>query len=242
MRLAFFVLLFANVAFLGFSLLSPSESGRARQHIAELEVRPGAIRFVGVADTPHSETARAEVTREPGNSQVNTPRPTAPGCLEWAGIAPQHLKQSRLLLASLTATYQLMSGGQADVDHYWVHIPDLKTSAAADSLLIQLKATGERDFALSRNAVEGTYDISLGAFKKEERAKQRYERFRSLGAVLTPPRSADRATYLVQKLGVDIETFVAAAQKVPGTTVTIVTCPESPTEKHKDTLLKTSSR
>ena len=239
MRLAFFILLAANAALLAVSLLSTSEPEHRRQQIAKLQLHPESLRLISGSVTS-SEAARAEVTREPANSQLITPQPTAFVCLEWAGIAPQDLERSRMLLASLAATYKPISGGKGTLDHYRVHIPDLKTSAAVNALLIELRAAGERDFAVARSAAEGTYDISLGVFKSEERAKQRYERFRSRGAVLTP-RGADRTSYLVQDLGADSETFIAAAQNVPGTTLTVITCPEPPPLKDKHPSLKTSS-
>jgi hypothetical protein len=240
MRLAFFVLVFANLAILAFSQLDTSEPERARHQIAQLELRPDLIRIISAADAHRTEAARPQVTREQENSQSNMSPPEAPVCVEWAGIAPQDLERSRLVLASLTATYKTV-GSKATTDYYWVHIPGLKTSTAVDSVLTQLKAADEPHYAVTRRGAEGTYDISLGVFKNEARAKQRHARFQSMGAVLTP-RGTDRTTYLVQNLVLDTEKLVAAARAAPGTTVTVVTCPEPFPEKDEDTSVRASSR
>jgi hypothetical protein len=228
MRLVFFLLLFANVVLFAWSQLRTSDPGPASRDIARPELDPQKIRIAMTPVVLAQGAAGVETTSKPLLAAASR---AAPVCLEWEGIALQDLERSQRVLQNFEAAYQVAGDGRP-ASAYWVHIPGLKSSAALDARVAQLRAAGERDFAVARGAAPGSYYISLGVFKSEQGAQRQYERFRPLGAVVTP-QGAERTVYAIRSTVAGIaEKITAAASDFQGTSVRAVPCAQARAEQN----------
>jgi hypothetical protein len=221
MRFLFFSLLVANVIFFAYVQSGTGDAQPAGERTAKLQVRPENIRIIRAGDTPDAGAARPAMRR---SAAPEAPAPSRAVCLDWSGVAAQDAERARLLLDSLEARYEVARAGGTG-EAYWVQIPGLRTREEADEIVRRLRAAGERDFAVSRNAAQGTYYISLGFFRNEEGAKRQQSRFQALGAIITP-HEAVQSAYLVRDAAPEIaDRIAAAASRYPGSTTTQVPCP-----------------
>lgn len=225
MRLLCLTLLLANVAFFVFARLYPGDAERPGQRVAQIDLHAEGMEINQLRRLRPTEATIAPIDAEPQTpSPPSAPAPVAT-CLEWAGITLQDLDRSRVLLESMDATYEVVSGGDP-TGPYWVRIRGLDTRAEVDTIVAQLRAAGEGDFAVSRDAAQGDYTISLGLFRSEANAQRVQERFADFAAVLTP-EGAEPIVYLVRAGSVAVaEQISAAASAFPDTTTTALTCPQ----------------
>lgn len=214
-----FVLLFLNIAMAISQVLAGPDDHSSKQ-VAELELYPEKLKIIRVGEVRQGEEAHASVISEHPTSLEKQAGSRA--CLEWSGILPKDADRLRVLLSSYEATYTLVA--VKSPEQHWVYIPGIKTAEAAEDISAQLRASGERGYAVMRPDAQGTYQISLGVFRSEDGARRQHERFLRLGAVLTP-HGAERTLYIVEGTLSTIGRIAAAASDFPQTTVKAVECP-----------------
>jgi hypothetical protein len=224
MRSLALLLLVANLATLALLLpFSAGDSARSENDLARRELHPDKISFVHRAAAPRDHAVIPEAKPEQQTYLVAKSEPV-PACIEWAGISAQDVSRSRKFLDSLGAMYRVVER-EGPPELHWVYIPSIQTAGAVDSLSAQLRAGGERDFLVSHQAGNGTYSVSLGVFKSEDRAKRMQERFHRLGALLKPYGVAS-TTYIVEDADAIADSIAAAASEFDHSTVKFVDCSE----------------
>jgi hypothetical protein len=222
MRLLLLLLLLINIAFFTFTVLFSRDAEPIPQRIAEIEHEPARIEIEEVPVTPGTEGASAVIEAVALTASSDRAGGT-PTCLQWAGIAPQDMSQAELLLQSSGARYEVVSGSSPE--SYWVRVGGLQTRRQVDALVEQLRADGVRDLAVSHDASQDTYTVSLGVFKSEENAKRLHARFQHVGAVVTSGH-APRASYLIRDADAElVEKIRAAAAEFQQTSATTAPCP-----------------
>ena len=159
MRVAFFLLVLANLCFFAWAqgYFGGREEGREPQRLKE-QIQPEKMKVV--------------VTGQP---VVAPPAPSAPtaqqqACRRIDGLAAadaEHL-QKTLLDAGLAATVKSIE----EAPSYWVHIPALPDKAAADKKLGELKQRGITDFQVMQTGGSAGLVISLGLFSSEGAANE----------------------------------------------------------------------
>ena len=220
MRFSAFALLFLNIV-TAFSQLFAGADDRSSVRVAQRELYPEKLRVLRVGEARRDEEAQVAVRSEQPTSAER--RANSRACLEWSGILPQDVDRLRVLLSSFDATYKPVA--VKPPEHHWVYIPDIKTAEAAEDIAAQLRAVGERGFAVLRQSAQGPYQISLGVFRSEDSARRQHERFVRLGAVVAP-HGTPRTVYMVEGAVSTIERIAAAAAyEFRETTVESVTCP-----------------
>jgi hypothetical protein len=224
MRSLALLLLVANLATLAISPPFPAgDSVRSEIDLARRELQPDKISVLQRAAALQEHVATPEAKPEQQTDVVAKSEPV-PACVEWASISAQDVSRSRRILDSLGAKYRVLER-EGPPELHWVYIPGIETAAAVDSLAVHLKAGGERNFLVSRQADNGTYSVSLGVFKSEDSARRMQERFQRLGALLKPFGVAS-TTYIVEDAGAIADSVAAAASEFDRTTVKLVDCPE----------------
>jgi hypothetical protein len=225
MRLLCLTLLVANVVFFAYTRLYPGDSEDSGQRVAQIDLQAERVEMQPLHRVRPPANPVAPIDPEPQTPPPPSPPAPVPACLEWAGIAPEEIDRSRVLLESMDASYEVVSGGDPTAP-YWVRIRGVATRAEVDAIVAQLRAAGERDFAVARDAPQGTYIVSLGLFRSEANAQRMHERFADLGAVLTP-EGAEPTVYLVRTASAEVaEQISAAASDFADTTATAVPCPQ----------------
>ena len=108
--------------------------------------------------------------------------PLQVACYEWGSFSVASLQKARGILAkySLDATVRQQSLQEAT--RYWVYIPRLKSTEAAQAKVDELNALGIEDFFVVQEP-QWHNAISLGVFKDEQLATKLLEELKSKGVV-----------------------------------------------------------
>ena len=156
MRILFFFLILANLAFFGWhagylgpGMEKPGEPERLVQQIA-----PDKIRLVS------SDPFRRA---EPGKPRL--------ACLEWGSFPVQEAERAQVLLAGLNLGERLSSRKVEETAQWWVFMPPQGSKAAADKKTDELTRLGITDYFVVTDDGPGKWAISLGVFRTEEAAK-----------------------------------------------------------------------
>ena len=146
MRLAFFLLVLANLVFFVWAqgYLGGQEDGREPQRLAE-QVEPHKMKL---ALAPAVAVAEAEAVPPHGCRRV-----------DGLAVADAERFQQELSGAGLAVSVQ----GTDPTPSYWVNIPALPNQAAADKKAAELKALGVADFHVMQ--ANGGFVVSLGLFR-----------------------------------------------------------------------------
>jgi len=91
-------------------------------------------------------------------------------CMEWGEFSGTDLARAKQALAELKFADRL---GQRTVEYssgYWVYIPPLKSKAAVNRKIEEIKAKGIEDYFVIQDSRKWFNAISLGVFKTEEAA------------------------------------------------------------------------
>jgi len=226
-RLLLLLLLLVNLLILLFPKLASGDIERNAHRMAQRELRPHKVRFIGAhAIDDFREVSNRAARDERAHHAIAKTGP-APVCLQWAGIAAEHVHRSRAVLDALGARYRVADHDRRMPGLHWVYIPGLPNQATVEDLAAQLRARGERDFSVSARTAQGTYYISLGAFRSEEGARRQQQRYSRLGAVLEPLAAA-RTTYMVNDAGAIAHEIYSAAVEFEQTAVKQVHCLDLP--------------
>ncbi len=210
MRILFFLLLLANVAFFAFSRLSaelfPGESLLLLQ-----QINPQAIRLI----TPEQVAKAAGAKREPPKTVV--------ACLEWGAFAGSDAGLVEEALAPLALGAKLSRRRTEEPAAWWVFMPPQGSRQAAMNKAAELRRLGVSDFFVLQDDPNFRFAISLGVFRTEDAARNYLDGLRAKGV-----RTAQIGTRDAQKVWFqvrDVGDAVAARlnelkQGFPGSEVT----------------------
>ena len=166
MRLAFFLLVFANLAFFVWSAgyLGEHRSGREPERLSQ-QLAPDSIRLLrDAAGAPATEAKPAEPA-----AAVTASAP-APACRLVSGLASDEAVALERELAAAGFAVNLQS--TAGAARYWVLFAGLSNRAAADKKLGELKQLGISDAKVMADEVSGPFIVQLAGFTEESAAQE----------------------------------------------------------------------
>jgi SPOR domain len=163
MRTAFFVLLFANVAFFAYRFYVTQHARPATDPIAQ-QIQPERVRIV-----PPGELARLAASRR------------GVACIELGPIAAADAARAEEAAGALAGGLQISQRRVDDTSRWWVYIPPLPTRAAANQRVAELKKQGVDDFEFISDDSPWRNAISLGVFSSEDAANRRIEELKRRG-------------------------------------------------------------
>lgn len=180
MRIAFLLLVFANVVFFAHRYYVTHYAAGADP--AAHQLQPERIKII-----PPEELARVAASRRSGP------------CIELGPIAATDVTRAEVAAAGLAAGVKV----QRRVDEparWWVYIPPLATRQGASQRIAELKKQGIEDSSLVTDEPSFRNAISLGVFRSEEAANGHAEslRKRGVGGVQVGPREGAGSRVYVQ--------------------------------------------
>ena len=185
MRVVFFLLLLANLAFFGWhaGYIGPGpesvgEPGRLAQQIS-----PEKIRIISPDEAKKLATA-------------STPKPLL--CLDWGSFPPQDSERVQVLLAAMTPAPKVSMRKIDETAGWWVSLPPQGSKANADKKAAELKRLGVDEFFIISEDGPNKFAISLGVFKNEEGAKNFLDTLSKQG--VKTARAAERETRVAKTI------------------------------------------
>ena len=169
MRIAFFLLLLANLAFFAWTYLGAGRASDEPQLI-EQQLNPQEIRLLSSEEVSKLAAERAKQAAE----RPKTPaKPPVAACLELGGFGPGDVAQVQKALEPLGLGARLAQRRAEEVASYWVFIPPLRSRQSANLKATELRKLGVEDFFVVQEDSKLRFAISLGVFKTEEAANSR---------------------------------------------------------------------
>jgi hypothetical protein len=192
-RIVFFLLLLANLAFFAWTYLG---SGRASDEpqLIEQQLNPQEIRLLSADQVAKLAAERAKQAAERPKAPA---KPPVAACLELGGFSPGDAPQVQKALEPLALGSRLSQRRAEEVASYWVFMPPLRSRQSANLKAAELKKLGVEDFFIVQEDSKLRFAISLGVFKTEEAANSRLAELKKKG--VRTARVAPRETS-VQKV------------------------------------------
>jgi hypothetical protein len=181
MRIAFLLLVFANVAFFAYRNYVLPNVGPGADPTAN-QLQPDRIRIV-----PPEELARVAASRRGGP------------CLELGPVAAADAPRAEAAVAGLGAGLKVQRRID-DPARWWVYIPPLTTRRAATQRVEELRKEGIADSSVVNDEPSWRNAISLGIFRSEDAANSHAESLRKRGVagVQVAPREGAGGRVFVQ--------------------------------------------
>ena len=193
MRTVFLLLLFANLAFLGWTYYARSVGSQGERMVAQ-QLDPEKIRLV----------TRDEATQ--------LARGRLPGCVEWGPLAPADVARAQEALNGIVPGAKIEQISRSEPSGWWVYVPPLASRQAANQRVAELRRAGVTDLFVIPDDAKLRNGISLGVFRSEEAAKSHFESLRKRGvadAVLAERVSNGRAYLQVQNVPPELRKRIA---------------------------------
>ena len=150
MRIAFLLLVFANVAFLAYRYYVAHYVSPGADPVAH-QLQPDRIRII-----PPEELARLAASRRGGP------------CIELGPIAASDVPRAEEAAAGLSSGLKLQRRVD-DPARWWVYIPPLATRQSASQRVAELRKQGIEDSSLVNDEPAWRNAISLGVFPARKR-------------------------------------------------------------------------
>jgi hypothetical protein len=181
MRVFFFLLLLANVAFAAYAYVigppGPRDPGAAARQIT-----PERIRLI----TPEQAAAAAA-------------RAASRACYEWGVFAAADATRAAAALEGVVQGAKVVERRIDEPTGWWVYIPALGSRQAANQRFAELKKQGVEDVSLFPEDSKYAEAVSLGLFSSEDAAAKRLDALKKKGVrgpVMAPRETAATKVYL----------------------------------------------
>jgi hypothetical protein len=211
MRTLFLFLVLANAAFYAYTYVARERdpAGRAGP---ELQINAGKIKIV----------------RRPGSASEAVTAPAA--CLEWSVPAGSDVARANAALAQLALPESSIQRTVIDVPGYWVYMAPLKTPAAVEKKLQELRALGVTDAHVVQEPEQWRTAISFGIFSTEQAAASFLETLKAKGVRTAIAGQREKllkqAVYFVREPAPEIVARMTEFQQAfPGSRIGAGKCP-----------------
>ncbi len=183
MRLAFLLLLAANLAFFAWArFLAPQDPAVDRAPLAR-QLEPQKLRIV-----PERELAQLKPAAPAPTPEKPKPKPAAPApeatpvaCVEWGSFSPADASRAAQRLEPLGLGARLAQYRGEEIASWWVHMPPQGNRAGALKKAAELKQLGVFDYFILQDAGALRWSLSLGVFSTEDAAKAHLAALRGKG-------------------------------------------------------------
>lgn len=194
MRMLFFVLVIANVAFFVWARYVAPPEAAADPLPPGRQIEPDKLKVVSPAEL----AALSARTAAPA-------APVAVKCLEWGSFAMGDVPRAQSALEPLGFGPRLTQRRIEEAAGWWVFIPPQGSRPAALKKAAELKALAIDDYFIVQEEGPLRWAVSLGVFRTEEAAQMRLAALRDQGvrsAQIGPRETAVPKVWLQMK-GVD---------------------------------------
>lgn len=193
MRIAFFLLLLANLAFFAWAYFGAGRASEEPQ-LMQQQLNPQEIRLLSADQVAKLAAERAKQADRP-----KAPPKVAPvACLELGAFSLADVPRVQQALEPLGLGSRLSQRRAQEIASYWVFIPPLRNRQAANQKAAELKKLGVEDFFIVSEDPKARFAISLGVFKTEEAARSRLSELRTKGvrtARVSPKETSVQKVY-----------------------------------------------
>lgn len=182
MRLAFLLLLAANLAFFAWArFLAPPDPAVDRAPLAR-QLEPQKLRIVPQRELAQLPSA-APAPEKPKPKPVAAPAPEAApvACVEWGSFSPADASRAAQRLEPLALGARLAQYRGEEIASWWVHMPPQGNRAGALKKAAELKQLGVFDYFIVQDNGALRWSLSLGVFRSEDAAKAHLEALRDKG-------------------------------------------------------------
>ena len=177
MRIVFFLLLLANLAFFAWTYIGSGRSSDEPQ-LMQQQFNPQEIRLLSPDQIAKLAAERAKQLAE---RPKQAPKTAVVACLELGAFGPGEVPRVQQALEPLALGSRLSQRRAEEVASYWVFMPPLRNRQAANQKAAELKKLGIEDFFIVQEDPKFRFAISLGVFKTEEAAQARLAGLRAKG-------------------------------------------------------------
>ena len=177
MRIAFFLLLLANLGFFTWAYFGAGRTADEPQ-LMEQQLNPQEIRLLSAEQIAKLAAERAKQTVERPKAPLKAP---VIACLELGAFTLGDVPRVQRALEPLALGSRLTQRRADEVASYWVFIPPLRNRQSANLKAAELKKLGVEDFFVVQEDPKLRFAISLGVFKTEEAARSRLAELRTKG-------------------------------------------------------------
>lgn len=226
LRLFFFALLLANVAFFAWQKNAGPAEGHEPQRLQQ-EIEPDKLRLIlpekpvpapvpedKKAEASATEVKAAEAAAKPAEAGKSEPvkadavksdaaaRKTeaAPTllCKSFAGFTPESARAAQTAINSSSPATQVVLVTSKESTSYWVHIPPQSSKAGADKKVAELKEMGVSDSFIISDDGPNKWAVSLGLFKSKDMADNYLQKLVKQGVRSAKIEVRDRGTEKVR--------------------------------------------
>jgi hypothetical protein len=208
MRLAVFLLLFANALLFAYARLdkaSVSEAGRLAEQVRPDSIKlltPQEVTALGLDKSQGAAYARTPAQTPPGaptqappqtpaqsasqgsaisQLQAGTPGPaSADVCVRWGPFSDVDRAKAQADLDALKLGHALSQHPVTVTDAWWVSLAPSATRAAADRRVADLRAQSIEDLSVVDSG-DGQFAVSLGIFRTQDAANARVQALAARG-------------------------------------------------------------
>jgi hypothetical protein len=182
MRLLFFLLLLANLAFFAWTYFMSSASGEAQ--LLQQQVRPDAIRLLAPEEVAQAASKQAAAQAAAKQLALVAAKRAAEAvkvsaCVELGAFNLGDVPSVEQALSTFAFGPRLAQRRVDEIANFWVFIPPQRNRAAANRKVGELKRLGVDEFFIVQDDPEYRFAISLGVFKSEDAAKARLDQLRA---------------------------------------------------------------
>lgn len=177
MRIAFFLLLLANLGFFSWAYFGAGRTEDEPQ-LMEQQLNPQEIRLLSAEQVAKLAAERAKQTVERPKALAKAP---VIACMELGAFGLGDAPRVQRALEPLALGSRLTQRRADEVASYWVFIPPLRNRQSANLKAAELKKLGVEDFFIVQEDPKLRFAISLGVFKTEEAARSRLAELRTKG-------------------------------------------------------------
>jgi hypothetical protein len=181
-RLAFLLLLAANLGFFAWARFNPPDRP-ADPAPLQRQLQPEKLRIVSereLAREKPAPPAKAESRPQAGpdakppaapSQAVAAQVPAALACLEWGGFSAAEAARAAQRLEPLALGTRLSQVRGEETASWWVHMPPQGSRASAQRKAAELKQLGVRDYFVVQEPGRWQWALSLGVFSTEAAAR-----------------------------------------------------------------------
>jgi hypothetical protein len=177
MRIAFLLLVLANLAFFAWwRFIAPPEAGADAAPLAR-QIEPGRLKVISAKDLPPPAPRPAAAA-----PAAPAPAPVAAKCLEWGSFTLADTPGAEKRLEPLALGTRLSQRKTEETAGWWVLIPPQPGGrAGALKKAAELKDLGVTDYFIVQDTGANRWALSLGVFRTSEGAQARLAALRQLG-------------------------------------------------------------
>lgn len=174
MRIAVFVLVFANLLLLGWSrgylnIADNPDSRRVGQ-----QLRAEDVKVVPRGDSPRATGTKDEtasvVEQKNEKSESVTEKKLADRCLSWRDVSVADADGVERLMTEKFPAFKVFRTAIAESNGYWVFIPPSATREEVSQKTTELQQQGVHDYFVVQASGPNRFAISLGTYRTEEAA------------------------------------------------------------------------